>query len=159
MKNILFVWLLSGVVIGRLDALQRGAVKPSFNGHWVLESPPGASADRALPPMCFRECTMTESGGKLTVNTNGLLRVYTPGGPPVREQITSPYGTSESTTTAVWENATLVITFSVKGSEDRPLLPNVTRISIVGGRLHVENSRPAMGAEMKSSADYHRVEK
>jgi hypothetical protein len=52
-----------------------------------------------------------------------------------------------------------VITFSVKGSEDRPLLPNVTRISIVGGRLHVENSRPAMGAEMKSSADYHRVEK
>jgi hypothetical protein len=66
----------------------------------------------------------------------------------------------ESTTTAVWENATLVITFSVKGSEDRPPLQNVTRISIVSGRLHVESSRPATGgAEMKSSADYHRVGK
>jgi len=157
--NPILMTLLIGLAATTVPlAPQRGAGKSDFSGHWVVDLPSNASAETMLPTFCARDCTLAQTAQTLTVETSGRKTSYTLNGIPVRQETASPYGTSVTTTTAAWEGTSLVITFKVEAIGDRQFAPNVTRLSLNRGRLHIENVRSAMGrGPTNSQADYVRA--
>jgi hypothetical protein len=130
-------------------------------GTWrVAELPVG----QATPPVCGRECIITLDRQALVVKTREDTNTYLPG-KPIRTSIEPSASNKlrvETTTTAVWDNSTLVITMTAKNTNpyngqvsERKF---INRLTMEGDRLTISTSPPlGRSGAARSEFIYQRV--